>query len=78
MSIIRFSSEESLVVGVVKDMGRLYSSRVSIKNVKKAKGTVYVEGFELRAIESRAIITFYLLWYFHDGSGRKHMVNLLF
>lgn len=34
------------------------------------------EGFELRASEARAIISFHLLRNVHDGSGREHMVNL--
>jgi hypothetical protein len=33
------------------------------------------EGFELRASEGRAIISFYLLRNAHDGKGGEHMVN---
>ena len=36
---------------------------------------VHAEGFELRASEGRAIISFYLLRNAHDGKGGEHMVN---
>ena len=48
-----------------------------MRNDKKAKRKVCVEGFELRAIEGRTIINFYLLRNVHDGSGRKNMVYQL-
>ena len=38
---------------------------------------VCAEGFELRASEGRAIISFYLLRNAHDGKGGEHMVNQL-
>ena len=36
---------------------------------------VCAEGFELRASEGQAIISFYLLRNAHDGKGGEHMVN---
>ena len=48
-------------------MERLYSSKVSMRNDKKAKRKVCVEGFELRAIEGRTIISFYLLRIVNDN-----------
>ena len=39
---------------------------------------VCAEGFELRASEGRAIISFYLLRNAHDGKGGEHMMNQSF
>ena len=38
---------------------------------------VCAEGFELRASEGQAIISFYLLRNAHDGKGGEHMMNQL-
>ena len=37
--------------------------------------SVCEEGFELRANEGQAIISFYLLRNAHDGKGGEHMMN---
>jgi urease gamma subunit len=39
---------------------------------------VCAEGFELRASEGQAIISFYLLRNAHDGKGGEHMMNQSF
>lgn len=36
---------------------------------------VYADGFELRASEGKAIISFYLLRNAYNVKGREHMVN---